>query len=105
MAVLMVRGAIRVLLDYVDSKEIKGFFLLHDYRFLEELKISMQFAAKVINNAEKRRDKRKHKFKIGSTILKKQSILHRISWLMYAICWTVGVVEVEQKSPKSMKEE
>lgn len=57
MAVLMVGGAIRVLLDYVDSKEIKDFFLLHDYRFLEELKISLQFTAKVINNAEGRRDK------------------------------------------------
>ena len=73
MAVLMVGGAIRVLLDYVDSKEIKDFFLLHDYRFLVELKISLQFAAKVT---------RKHKFKIGSTILKKLSILHRISWLI-----------------------
>ena len=57
MAVLMVGGAIRVLLDYVDSKEIKDFFLLHDYSFLEELKILLQFAAKVINNAEERRDK------------------------------------------------
>ncbi|XP_050281722.1 putative disease resistance RPP13-like protein 1 [Quercus robur] len=57
MAVLMVGGAIRVLLDYVDSKEINDFFLLHDYRFLEELKIPLQFAAKVINNAEERRDK------------------------------------------------
>ena len=57
MAVLMVGGAIRVLLDYVDSKEIKHFFLLHDYRFLEELKISLQFSAKVINNAVERRDK------------------------------------------------
>ncbi|KAM4072783.1 hypothetical protein ACB094_11G165600 [Castanea mollissima] len=57
MAVLMVGGAIRVLLDYVDSKEIKYFFLLHDYRFLEELKISLQFAAKVINNVEEQRDK------------------------------------------------
>uniref|UniRef100_A0A7N2LEI5 Uncharacterized protein n=1 Tax=Quercus lobata TaxID=97700 RepID=A0A7N2LEI5_QUELO len=40
MAVLMVGGAIRVLLDYVDSKEIKDFFLLHDYRFRCSLLLS-----------------------------------------------------------------